>query len=67
MVTRRGTEVVTRREGERVTEGIFTLPSRYGRGLAHPAISLSCLCKTEWVYSAFVKEPAFLVHWSRQD
>ena len=25
------------------TGGVFTLPSRYGRGLADPAISLSCL------------------------
>ena len=38
--------------------GIFTLPSRYGRGLAHPAISLSCLCKTEGVKSPFVTELA---------
>ena len=29
--------------------------------LANPAISLSCLCKTKGVYSAFVEEPASLV------
>ena len=26
------------------TQGILTLPSRFGRGLARPAISPSCLC-----------------------
>ena len=54
------------REREREREGIFALPSRYGRGLAHTAISLSYLCKTEGVKSPFVTEPAFLVHWRRR-
>ena len=49
-----------------VTLGSVTLPSRHGLGLALPAISLSCLCKTEGVKSPFVKEPAFLVHWKRR-
>ena len=46
---------------------MFTLPIWYGHGLAQPVISLSCLCKTEVAYSAFVNEPAFLVHWSSWD
>ena len=33
---------------------------------ARPAMSLSCLCKTEGVKSPVVTEPAFLVHCRRQ-
>ena len=45
--------------------GIFTLTSRFGHSLARPAISLSCLCKTEGVKSPIVMETAFLVQWRR--
>ena len=34
--------------------------------LACPAISLSCLCRTDGVKSPFVTEPALLVHWRRR-
>ena len=46
--------------------GNFTLPSRVGRDLPRPAISPSCLCKTEGIRSHVVTEPAFLVHWRRR-
>ena len=55
------------RNRDRAREGIFTLPSRYDRCLADVTIALSCQSKSGGVYSPFVKEPAFLVHWSRRD
>ena len=40
--------------------GIFTLPSGFGRGLVHPAISPSYLCETEGVKSPVRRSAGFL-------
>ena len=49
-----------------LTVGLFTMPSQFSRGLAHPAISLPCLCETEGVKSPLLTVWVFLVHWRRR-